>query len=283
MIENTNDGNGQPPRLALFMNELALKDMAAPPGDILDAIHAAGYEGFQALGDRLEPDRQQACRKAGLRVCGSGRVNAVRDADEVAARMSDSGFLCGTLHVGWGMEDDRVARGLIEAVFAASLKYRLPLYVETHRATVFQDIWRTVQFTQSHPGIRFNGDFSHWYTGQEFVYGGFENKVQFIAPVLQRVRFLHGRIGNPGCMQVDIADGEAAGRPFVAHFRELWTASMRAFLQSGKPGDYLIFCPELLASDIYYAQNRESDRWRQSLVLCRIARECFAAASAPGA
>lgn len=191
-------------------------------------------------------------------------------------RMADSGFVCGTLHVGWGMEDDAAVRKFIEAILSASEKRRLPLYVETHRATLLQDIWRTLQIVNWYPEIRFNGDFSHWYTGQELVYGGFENKFQFIAPVLERVRFLHGRIGNPGCMQVDLGDGDAKGQPFVGHFRELWTASMRGFLESATAGDYLIFCPELLASDIYYAQSRDSDRWRQSLVLCQIARECFA-------
>jgi hypothetical protein len=101
--------------------------------------------------------------------------------------------------------------------------------------------------------------------------------------VLERVRFLHGRIGNPGSMQVDIGNGEEAERPFVGHFRALWTASMRGFLASAKPGDMLPFVPELLAPAIYYARTfggqEESDRWQQSLVLCRIARECFQAAS----
>jgi sugar phosphate isomerase/epimerase len=278
VIENTNDGSARPPRLCLYLSELSLNDMPIPDGGTLEAIRAAGYDGFQ-VGDHMAAEQREACRRIGLQVAGSGRVNAPREADDVALRMVDSGFVCGTLHVGWGMEDDAAARELIEAILAASEKHRLPLYVETHRATVFQDIWRTVQFVNWYPEIRFNGDFSHWYTGQELVYGGFENKVRFIAPVLERVRFLHGRIGNPGCMQVDIGDGDAKSRPFVAHFRELWTACMRGFLGSATAGDYLIFCPELLASDIYYAQSRESDRWRQSLVLWRIARECFAHAS----
>ncbi len=52
--------------------------------------------------------------------------------------------------------------------------------------------------------MRFNGDFSHWYAGQEMVYGGFEKKFAFIQPVIERVRFLHGRISSPGCIQVAV-------------------------------------------------------------------------------
>ena len=127
----------------------------------------------------------------------------------------EAGLECLTLHVGWGYEDEDEATQLIEAVLDASARYSVPLYVETHRATLFQDIWRTVQFVRRFPQLQFNGDFSHWYTGLEMVYGGFENKLACIQPVIERIRFLHGRIGNPGCMQVDVGDMQAAFcRPF---------------------------------------------------------------------
>ena len=89
--------------------------------------------------------------------------------------------------------------------------------------------------------------------------------------------FIHGRIGNPGCIQVDIGEGDTEGQPFVAHFRTLWTQSFAAFLRSAAPGDRILFVPELLSPRIYYGH--ESDRWTQSLVLRRIARECFTLAS----
>jgi hypothetical protein len=289
MIANTNDGSGREPRLSCYMNELALNDMPfAGLQSALGPILEAGYDGVQ-VGDAVSTEVYDACHQLGLSIAGNGRVNVPREADPLAARMADDGFVAGTLHLGWGIEDDDAARALIDAVLTASEKHHFPLYVETHRATVFQDIWRTVQFARWYPELRFNGDFSHWYTGQELVYGGFENKVKFLEPVFERVRFLHGRIGNPGCIQVDIGNGEPDGQPYVGHFRELWTASMAGFLRSAGPGDHLIFSPELLASGIYYARLfpssegnlcEEGDRWQQSLVLCRIARECFAHALA---
>jgi hypothetical protein len=290
MIPNTNDGSKNPPRLCCFMNELALNDMKIPGQargrTTIESIRDARYDGLQA-GDHLSRESLNACQRLGLKVAGTGRVNLPEEADTVAAKMADCGFVSGTLHVGWGMEDDTQAGALIEAVLKASEKHRVPLYIETHRATIFQDIWRTVQFLRRYPEVRINGDFSHWYTGQELVYGGFDNKFHFLAPVLDRVRFLHGRIGNPGCIQVDVGYGKEEGQPFVTHFRKLWIASMRGFLQSAVPGAYLTFCPELLAPGIYYARlvrdaegkmHEEGDRWEQSLALCRIARECFAKA-----
>jgi hypothetical protein len=287
VIPNTNDNSGRDPRLCCYMSELALTGITVPGlargRTLMEAIHDAGYDGLQA-GDQLSRETLHACEKLGLKVAGSGRVNIPAEADTVAAHMADCGFVSGTLHVGWGMENEAAGCALIEAVLKASEKHRLPLYIETHRATIFQDIWRTVEFLRRYPDVRINGDFSHWYTGQELVYGGFENKLHFLAPVLERVRFLHGRIGNPGCIQVDIGYGKVDGQPYVGHFRKLWSASINAFLQSAVQGDYLTFVPELLASGIFYARlmrdaegkfHEESDRWVQSLVLCRIARECF--------
>ena len=293
IVRNTSDGNTRPPSLRTFLNLMTLEDL--PPDSsapstrevepLFEAILQAGYEGVQFT-QAATPAQQAACARLGLGKAGSGRVNQPADAQPLAARFRDEGLACATLHVGWGMEDDDEADRLIDAVLAASARHDVPLYVETHRATIFEDLWRTVQFVRRFPELRFNGDFSHWYTGLEMVYGGFEKKFAFIRPVLDRVRFLHGRIGNPGSVQVDIGGGDSRAHPYVDHFRTLWTASMRGFLSSARAGDYLLFVPELLSPRIYYARVlkggsaavEESDRWEQSLVLRRIAEECFACA-----
>jgi len=89
---------------------------------------------------------------------------------------------CSTLHVAWGIEDDAAVDRLVGDIFNASTKHDLPLYVETHRATITQDMWRTVELTKRHPDLRYNGDFSHWYTGQEMCYGGFDESLRSSNP-----------------------------------------------------------------------------------------------------
>lgn len=268
------------PRLRVFMNLQAFDDMPQAARG-LQAIHDAGYDGVQFI-QPLDGARKDEALKMGLGVCGSGRVNTPADAALLAKEAREESLECLTLHVGWGTENDDEAAALIGAVLEASAKYAIRLYPETHRATIFQDSWRTVQFLRRFPDLEFNGDFSHWYTGAEMVYGGVENKMRFIQPVLDRIGFLHGRIGNPGSMQVDIGDGSIEQRPFVAHFRELWTKSFLGFLRRRPVLDRFCFTPELLGPEFYYARifagREESDRWEQSLVLARIARECFAEA-----
>lgn len=269
-------------QLRCYQNWLALDGLPQPADGWMLAIRNAGYDGVQFI-EPLETSLVAQARDLGLAVCGSGRVNTPPDAYRLAEEAKSAELECLTLHVGWGYEGDDEANSLIESVLDASRKHDLPMYVETHRATIFQDLWRTVQLLQRHGDLKFNGDFSHWYTGSEMVYGDFEKKAAFIQPVIERVHFLHGRIGNPGCMQVDIGEIDHARElPYVRHFQALWTKVFAAFLRRSQPGESFIFTTELLASNVYYARTfagkEESDRWSQSLVLANLARECFAQA-----
>lgn len=285
MIANTNDGTDAAPYLRCDISDGTLTALpprsGAPRGEVADvyrAIRAAGFAGMQGGDLKL-------LRSVGLGCTAAGRINEPAEAEPFAVQTKAAGYDCATLHVGWGMEGDDEVDRLVEAVLGASYKHKIPLYIETHRATITQDMWRTVRLTEKFPEIRFNGDFSHWYTGLEMVYGGIEKKMDFIQPVFDRVRFIHGRIGNPGSMQVDIGDG--SGQTYVDHFRQMWTRCFSGFLRSAAPGDYICFAPELLEPRIYYARvftgpdgqpREECDRWQQALVYMRIAKDCFAEA-----
>lgn len=285
MVRNTNDGTQNPPYLRVDLNAGTLAELPdfskgprGTPEEMLPAIKAAGFQGVQGVSAEL-------CRKFGLGASTGGRINAPGDADRLARQWKADGYECATVHVAWGLEDDDAVDRLVHDIIEASVKHDMPIYIETHRATITQDMWRTVKLAQRIPDVRFNGDFSHWYTGQEMVYGGVDTKLPFVQPVFDRTRFVHGRIGNPGSMQVDIGDG--TGRPFVDHFKEMWTRAFAGFLKSARPGDYIIFAPELLYAKNYYARAfrntagelvEEGDRWEQAILYGQIARACFAAA-----
>jgi sugar phosphate isomerase/epimerase len=282
MIKNTNDGTNKAPYLRTDINSgnyNFLPDFSTGPKgseeEIHQAVKAAGFMGIQGGNPTL-------CKKYNLGYTGGGRVNNLGEIENIAKKNQDQGAECITLHVGWGMESDQFIDALVGEILNTAEKMAYPIYIETHRATITQDIWRTVELVKRFPEIRFNGDFSHWYTGLEMVYGGFERKLEYIQPVLDRTRFLHARIGNPGCMQVDIGDGK--DKPYVEHFKAFWTKSFEGFLKSAKPGDYICFNPELLQSGNYYARVfknaqgqlvEESDRWEQAKVYTQIAKECF--------
>ncbi len=294
MSRSVNDGSDDAPKLKIYLNLDTLMDLRSDtiwPGFEGNARYerllADGFEGVQLPNDGPVT--------AGiLPQCGAGRINTPADAGQIAAKHSRRGDNCLTVHVGGGFEDEDQSFRLVEAILAASDKYLLPIFIETHRATITQDVWRTVQIAQKFPEVRFNGDFSHYYCGQELVYGDWNTKLAFMKPIFERVGFLHGRIASPGCMQVAIGQNVTGGAQpghavvdYLGHFEELWTLAMAGFLHNSKPGDVLIFAPELLGSTHYYARLfpdasgeliEESDRYAQALLYKELARACFAAA-----
>lgn len=293
MTRFLNDGSTDAPKLRVYLNLDTLTDLRAHsiwPGITGEArdehLTADGFDGIQLSTE----DAYAGC----MPFCGLNRISTPAEADAIAASHASRGDTCITVHAGWGLEsDDEVAR-LVEAILSASDRHRLPIFIETHRATITQDIWRTVQITRRFPEVRFNGDFSHYYCGQELVYGDWETKLGFMEPIFTRTAFMHGRIASPGCIQVPI-DAERGARPaqahgienYLEHFKELWTRAMAGFLKSAMPGDVLIFAPELRAGTHYYARlfpnsagelTEESDRYAQALLLQKLARICFQAA-----
>ncbi len=279
-------------RLRLDMNlgtVWGLPSWSSAPRDrvqLIAALRDLGVEGVQGhdLADFMA---------AGLIGCGLGRVLRPADANAIALDHKRRGYALTTLHVGSGLESDAEMDALAAAVLEASSRHAYPLLIETHRATMTQDIRRTVDLIDRFPDLRFNGDFSHWYTGLEVTYGDFDAKLRFLAPLFSRVRYLHGRVGDPGAIQRSLI--ACRGEPFVEDFRRLWRCCFDAFLASSSDGDVLPFAPELLPHSVklgkertptrlYYARlgpvgrgrmGEESDRWIDAKAMLTLAREEF--------
>lgn len=289
-----NDQTQDAPKLRIYLNTGNLTDLPENsiwPGlcgpDAAEHLIKDGFEGIQLDGGETALDAE-----SGIPYCGLDRINSPKEAEPIFRKHVENGEPCISLHLGWGMEDDDEIDRLVESVLAASDKLNLPAFVETHRATITQDMWRTVQITKRFPEILFNGDFSHLYCGQEMVYGDFEAKLDFLQPVFDRVGFMHGRIAAPGYMQAPIEseDGRPrmavpGARDYLADFKTMWTRAMAGFKKNAPAGSVLIFAPELLRKDIYYARvfpnndghlAEESDRYAQALLYQNIAQTCWA-------
>lgn len=266
----------------------------APTGNadaIAAGLWAAGYRGVQGTED-------PAYGRAGFVTYGSGRVVFPHEAQEVLQRQQQAGHACTTLHVGTGFESDSEALRLIEAILGASARLGHPAHVETHRATITQDIWRTMRWVQLMPEITFNADLSHWYTGLEMPYGDFAAKMAFMQPFFDRVRFVHGRIGSGGTIQIAVGVG-GHDEPHVSRFKQMWQHCFAGFLANAPAEETIVFAPELLPEAVDTANgslfidyalttkgddgafHEGSDRWEQGLRLTEMARAAFAAALPP--
>jgi hypothetical protein len=281
-IPNTHDGGYAAPKLAPYLHLGTIQDLPdnskAPRGDcatIAAGLRSSGYEGIQS-------ETELSYRDEGLSVATLGRANTPEEIRSLATGWKNAGWECGTLHVGWGWESDAEIDTLVDAIITIADELGFPLFLETHRATITENPWRTCLLVERNPDIRLNGDFSHWYTGNEFIYGDIDEKLDRLGPVFERIRFIHARVGNSCCMQVPLDD--PGMRTPLNHFVEMWRRSFRGFLSEASRGDKLIFAPELLPSSINYARRvhvgdgtweEDSDRWLDARRLVEIAGEVF--------
>ncbi len=293
-IDRCNDGSARPPRLRRDINLGTLAELPrastgwrATHAEQLALLKADGHEAVQIWQPTAEA--AQAARDAGLAVTGICRALTPPDVDSIVREQRDLGCEITTLHVGHSFETDAEMDALAAAVLEASARRGHPIYVETHRGTMAQDLRRTLDLVERFPELRFNADLSHWYTGHELTYGGeFYDRAARLQPVFERVRFLHARVGNPGCIQTGLDDpGD-----YMSHFRWMWQRCFEGFLRGAQPGDFLSFNAELLPQKmgadfwLHYAQPRReligdalggepSDRYDDAARLWQIASECF--------
>ena len=247
-----------------------------------EAVKTAGYTGVQ----HYWPENEAMA--AGLTMSGMGRVTAPEAMRPLAAQHKAWGFVATTLHVGTGLETDIEMDRLAAAVLDAKAAEDYALHIETHRATITQDIRRTLDLLTRFPELTFNADLSHWYTGHEMPYGDIGAKFAMLEPVLARVRFIHGRVGHSCAMQIPLKLAGEVGS--LGHFKALWG---RIFALQRQHGETIIFAPELLPLTVDYGGQthwlnyapltpdgdswREvSDRWAEAITLSQIARDLHA-------
>lgn len=247
---------------------------AGPTGsdDVYSAAVAAGYEGMQVF---LPQQANEALAVGMTYVSGISPARTADEADAVIAMWADSQAESLTLHLGTGFETPAEAHALVEATLKSSTTHGVPVLIETHRATLFQDPARALALIDAFPELRFTADLSHWYTGVELVYGDLEAKLAALQPVFERCRMIHGRISDPGCIQVAVEPSDTSLH--VEHFRRMWSAIIAANAVSDEVSE-LPFVVELLPASAHYARTidrgdgpeEEVDRWTQAVVLWEI-------------
>ncbi|MCD8482070.1 MAG: hypothetical protein LR015_04970, partial [Verrucomicrobia bacterium] len=144
-IPYTQDSRAGSPSLHFYLNEDNLSDLPTTSRgctkNLAECVPTLLKDGF--CGIQLTTSKPEAA--APLNHCALDRINTAAEAENVIARHACLDHTCLTVHAGWGLEDDDAVDRLVEAILNASVKHRLPVYVETHRATITQDIWRTVR------------------------------------------------------------------------------------------------------------------------------------------
>ncbi len=232
----------------------------------LGLLKELGYQGVVHWGDWAP------IHDAGLIPCGMASIVDTAAALDLAKHHRDAGLDFTTLHVGTGFESDAEMDALAAAVIEASAQTGHALHVETHRATMTQDIRRTVDLLTRFPELPLTLDFSHWYTGHEMTYGGqFAERLAACAAVFANVRSIQLRFGSTGAIQAPL---DLAAPWFADHL-----AALDLCLADLAELDIAVSCaPELLPARTeggrwigYGCEPEQSDRLADAITLSSLA------------
>lgn len=285
-----NDGSDAPPRLRVqhslwSLGKLPMNGEAEWTLDEkFERVKAAGFEAVECwLGDENEAEVAGALKRHGLRLILGHRPFREEDIRKTVDRAVRLGadFVFGQPADAFTSLSDVAA--LVRAGQKMAADAGMPFFVETHRNNFTENLPQTLALIEAVPDIRFTGDLSHFVVVGEFYGWGEEKAADRMAPVLERVSHLHGRISNGEQVQVDVGDGSGATAQF---FVSLWSIAMRHWLAGAGPGDVFPFTSELGPPRyaITLPDGREfSDRWEQSLVMKRLAEEAWAKAQGAAA
>lgn len=161
---------------------------------------------------------------------------------------------------------------------------RMPLMFETHRDSLLNDLYFTLQLMQLVPEMRLCADLSHFVVDRELRVPVPERDRQFITSVLDRSDCFQGRIANREQVQVQINFPQH--QQWVAIFKDWWKEGMRRWRQRNDADATMVFLCELGPPPYAITdanQEELSDRWEESLQIREWVQQIWAELDAESA
>lgn len=130
---------------------------------------------------------------------------------------------------------------LIKGLIARAADAGIPLYCETHRGCLTQDLYRTAKLAEAIPEMRFTLDVSHYVLAEEQP-GPTETLAPLLGIILDRTEMIHGRISNGQQIQQHTVDPTS---DLAQSYKAFWSEVMHRWRLKKPAGSTLIFTPEL--------------------------------------
>ena len=144
----------------------------------------------------------------------------------------------------------------------------LPLLIETHRDSILNDLYFTLQVMDEVPRMRLCADLSHFVVDREFRTPLSCTDQKYIQRILERSDCFQGRVASREQIQVQI--GFPQHQEWVQIFKGWWRDGMKMWRQRNSEDATLVFLCELgpPAYAITDANGHElSDRWEEALII----------------
>lgn len=278
-----NDGSSQPPRLAVYQSMWAMTHI---PGiehqwtltEQIARIREAGFSGVLALLPQQPEDEKllELFHDNELEVAAYCYPWSVEGILPLLKRAKQLGVKFLNAQVGSYFLYNNDAVKLLRELCQVSLEYGVPLFVETHRGSVTQDIIRTIDYVEKVADIGLTIDLSHYVVAGEVLQPSSCIEDAF-DKILKHTSSIHGRISNGEQIQVDMG-GFKSG--ISSCFCSWWKKGMAYWASGAVAGDVLPFVVELgpipygiahTEKNSPYEYREIYDRWEQALAIKEIA------------
>jgi len=155
-----------------------------------------------------------------------------------------------------------------------------PVYIETHRDRITNDLYATLDILDAFPDQKLLGDLSHFLVGREFAWPVSDENHAYMHRVIDNCWAFHGRVASREQVQIEISF--PAHQPWVELFKGWWRYGFTSWQRRAGPDDSLVFVCEL-GPKPYAIIGRDgndlSDRWQDALLLRDIAKGLWAEVS----
>lgn len=153
----------------------------------------------------------------------------------------------------------------------------IPLLIETHRNSMLNDLYFTLQVIDAIPELRLCADLSHFVVDREFQTPLCDRDQGYISRILQRSDCIQGRIASAEQVQIQIDFPQH--QQWVDIFRAWWKQGMAAWRARNPEHATFRFLCELGPPPYAITDGggyELSDRWHEALTIKRWVEEIWA-------